>query len=56
MLKIISTYTLTQYINKGEYGKVYKAIDHTTQEYVAIKMISLDKFIEISKLIELTKQ
>ncbi len=51
MLKIISTYTITQYINKGEYGKVYKAINHETNEHVAIKMISLEKFMNNSKLI-----
>ena len=45
MLKIISTYTLTQYINKGEYDKVYKAINHETSDNVAIKMICIDKFI-----------
>ena len=50
MVKIIDNYTLTEYIGKGEYGKVYKATNIDAKMNVAIKMIPLKKFEEISKL------
>lgn len=55
MAKIVDNYTLTTYLGKGEYGKVYKATNIDTKIDVAIKMIPLDKFSEIGKLTELTK-
>ena len=55
MIKIVDNYTLTEYSGKGEYGKVYKAFNIDTKIDVAIKMIPLTKFEEVSKLIELTK-
>lgn len=55
MLKIVDNYTLTEYLGKGEYGKVYKAINMDTKFDVAIKMIPLSKFSEINRLVELTK-
>jgi serine/threonine protein kinase len=55
MIKIVDNYTLTEYLGKGEYGKVYKAFNIDTKIDVAIKMIPLTKFEEVSKLIELTK-
>jgi serine/threonine protein kinase len=44
MLKIVDNYTLTEYLGKGEYGKVYKAFNIDTKIDVAIKMIPLSKF------------
>lgn len=44
MLKIVDNYTLTEYLGKGEYGKVYKAVNIDTKFDVAIKMIPLTKF------------
>lgn len=44
MVKIIDNYTLTDYLGKGEYGKVYKATNIDTKINVAIKMIPLKKF------------
>jgi serine/threonine protein kinase len=55
MVKIVDNYTLTDYLGKGEYGKVYKAFHIDTRIEVAVKMVSIDKFIEIGKLTELTK-
>ena len=55
MMKIVDNYTLTEYLGKGEYGKVYKATNIDTKIDVAIKMIPLSKFEDISKLTELTR-
>lgn len=44
MVKIVDNYTLTQYIGKGEYGKVYRAVHVDTRIEVAIKVIALAKF------------
>lgn len=44
MLKIVDNYTLTEYLGKGEYGKVFKAFNIDTKIDVAIKMIPLSKF------------
>ena len=55
MMKIVDNYTLTEYLGKGEYGKVYKATNIDTKIDVAIKMIPLTKFEDISKLTELTR-
>jgi serine/threonine protein kinase len=44
MLKIVDNYTLTEYLGKGEYGKVYKAYNINTKIDVAIKMIPISKF------------
>lgn len=44
MVKIIDNYTLTDYLGKGEYGKVYKATHIDTKINVAIKIIPLKKF------------
>jgi len=55
MVKIDDNYTLTDYVGKVEYGKVYKAFNIDTKIDVAVKMIKLDKFDEVSKLAELTK-
>lgn len=55
MVKIIDNYTITDYLGKGEYGKVYKATNIDTKINVAIKMIPLHRFEEVSKLVQLTK-
>lgn len=55
MIKIVDNYTLTEYLGKGEYGKVYKAFNIDTKIDVAIKMIPLNKFEQVNKLIELTR-
>jgi len=44
MVKIVDNYTLTDYLGKGEYGKVYKAFHIDTRIEVAVKMIAIDKF------------
>lgn len=44
MLKIVDNYTLTEYIGRGEYGKVYKGFNIDTKIDVAVKMIPLSKF------------
>lgn len=41
MVKIVDNYTLTDYLGKGAYGKVYKATNIDTAMEVAIKMIPL---------------
>ena len=41
MVKIIDNYTMTTYIGKGEYGKVYRAFHIDSRIEVAIKMIDL---------------
>lgn len=55
MIKIVDNYTLTEYLGKGEYGKVYKATNIETKIDVAVKMIPLSKFEEVSKLAQLTR-
>lgn len=50
MVKIVDNYTLTSYLGKGEYGKVYLAYHMETRMKVAVKMVALDKFIEVGKL------
>jgi serine/threonine-protein kinase ULK/ATG1 len=55
MVKIIDNYTITDYLGKGEYGKVYKGTNIDTKINVAIKMIPLYRFEEMSKLVQLTK-
>ena len=54
MNKIIENYTLLEIIGSGQYGEVYKAIDHNNNNYVAIKMVSCQKFKEVPKLEEFT--
>ena len=44
MVKIVDNYTLTNYLGKGEYGKVYQACHVDTRIDVAVKMIAIDKF------------
>ncbi len=55
MIKIVDNYTLTEYLGKGEYGKVYKAYNIDTKIDEAIKMIPHSKFEEFPKLVELTR-
>lgn len=55
MVKIVDNYTLTEAIGQGQYGKVYKATHVDTKMNVAIKCIRVDKFIEIGKLTECTR-
>jgi serine/threonine protein kinase len=50
MVKIVDNYTLTSYLGKGEYGKVYRAFHMDTRIEVAVKMVALDKFAEVGKL------
>jgi serine/threonine-protein kinase ULK/ATG1 len=55
MVKIVDNYTLTDYLGKGEYGKVFRAFHMDTRIEVAVKMVSLDKFVEVGKLAELAR-
>jgi serine/threonine-protein kinase ULK/ATG1 len=55
MVKIVDNYTLTEVIGQGQYGKVYKATHVDTKMNVAIKCVQVDKFIQISKLTECTR-
>jgi serine/threonine-protein kinase ULK2 len=55
MVKIIDNYTMTTYLGKGEYGRVYRGFHIDTRIEVAIKMIELEKFEATAKLAELTK-
>ena len=41
MVKIIDNYTMTDYLGKGQYGKVYRAFHIDTRIDVAIKMIDI---------------
>lgn len=38
----LSTYTLLEKLGEGTYGRVYKAINKYTKEYVALKQVKLD--------------
>ena len=55
MVKIIDNYTMTSYLGKGEYGKVYRAFHIDSRIEVAVKMIPLDLFNTTAKLVELTR-
>ena len=44
MVKIIVNYTMTSYLGKGEYGKVFRAFHIDSRIEVAVKMIPLDLF------------
>ena len=50
MVKIVDNYSLDTLLGKGEYGKVYQAINLETKMQVAIKVIPIVKFIENPKL------
>ena len=39
----LNNYSKLEKIGEGTYGVVYKALDVTTQKYVALKRIRLDK-------------
>lgn len=54
MSKVIDHYILQEVIGSGQYGKVYKAQDTNSDSIVAVKVVKLDKFIEVPKLNELT--
>ncbi|CAD8171688.1 unnamed protein product [Paramecium octaurelia] len=53
-MKTIDKYTLLNQIGQGQYGKVYKANKHNTQEYYAIKVIKLTRFKQLPKLTQFT--
>ena len=55
MSKIVENYVLQDVIGAGQYGKVYKAQNLNNNDIVAIKEISMNKFREIPKLEEFTK-
>ncbi len=50
MGKIIENYSLQTELGSGVYSKVYKGINNTTKEEVAVKMIPAKKFKDIPKL------
>jgi serine/threonine-protein kinase ULK/ATG1 len=50
MGKIIENYSLQELLGQGVYGKVYKGVNLTNKQDVAIKVIKADKFTEIPKL------
>lgn len=50
MFKTIENYLLEEVIGTGSYGKVYRAVDKTTKEVVAIKIMNKEKLIEVPKL------
>ena len=52
--KIVENYKLFEEIGTSQYGKVFKALDTKTGEIVAIKVIPLEKFINVPKLEEFT--
>lgn len=49
-MKGIGDYKLLEEIGAGSYGKVYKGIHRETEEFVAIKIISHDKFAKNPQL------
>ncbi|CAD8082614.1 unnamed protein product [Paramecium sonneborni] len=53
-MKTIDKYTLLTQIGQGQYGKVYKANKHNTQEFYAIKVIKLTRFKQLPKLTQFT--
>jgi len=55
MGKIVDNYHLDKMIGSGQYGKVYKAVNVKTKKIVAIKCISMNKFRQVPKLEELTR-
>lgn len=44
MPKLIENYSLNEQIGSGAYGKVYKAKHLISNEYFAVKVISIQKF------------
>ena len=44
MPKLIESYSLGEQIGEGAYGKVYRAKHILTNEYFAVKVISIQKF------------
>ena len=51
---MIADYVLNEEIGKGQYGKVYKAINQKTNQLVAVKIVSIQKFMQDKKLEEFT--
>jgi serine/threonine protein kinase len=55
MSKIIENYCLNEVLGVGQYGKVYKALSIHTNQTFAIKVVKKQKFDEVEKLEEFTR-
>jgi len=53
--KVVDKYILMNILGSGQFGDVYKAQMMDTNKFFAIKTISLEKFISIPRLNEMTK-
>lgn len=53
--KVVDKYILTSILGSGQFGDVYKAQMMDTNKYFAVKTISLDKYVSIPRLNEMTR-
>lgn len=50
--KVVENYSLLEVIGAGQYGKVYKALNIKTNSLVAIKVVKIEKFKEVPKVLK----
>ena len=51
MPKLIDSYVLTHEIGKGQFGKVYRGYDRTTNNDVAVKVMERKNIVGIDMII-----